>query len=150
LQLTPAPKWKLVVDIGDDEDVTAVSCSAGATASVATAATEQSREVHDMPIASAATSALAAGGTDARIDEVVSLLGDFIAVVEEPPQVVDESAPLTLDEQELLTETTNELPPENLGGVIQIIREAAPVGADEDEIDLEIDQLSGPRILSWS
>jgi hypothetical protein len=65
-----------------------------------------------------------------------------VAVVEEPPPVVDESAPLTLDEQELLTETINELPPEHLGGVIQIIREAAPVGADEDEIDLEIDQLS--------
>jgi hypothetical protein len=65
-----------------------------------------------------------------------------VAVAEEPPPVVDESAPLTLDEQELLTETINELPPEHLGGVIQIIREAAPVGADEDEIDLEIDQLS--------
>lgn len=65
-----------------------------------------------------------------------------VAAVEEPPPTADESAPLTLDEQELLTETINELPPEHLGGVIQIIREAAPVGADEDEIDLEIDQLS--------
>lgn len=54
---------------------------------------------------------------------------------------IDDSMPLTLDEQELLTETINDLPPEHLGGVIQIIREAAPVGADEDEIDLEIDQL---------
>jgi hypothetical protein len=54
---------------------------------------------------------------------------------------LDDSRPLTLDEQELLTETINELPPEHLGGVIQIIREAAPVGVDEDEIDLEIDQL---------
>jgi hypothetical protein len=53
----------------------------------------------------------------------------------------DDSTPLTLEEQELLTETINELPPEHLGGVIQIIREAAPVGADEEEIDLEIDQL---------
>lgn len=59
----------------------------------------------------------------------------------EPPVSVDDSRPLTLDEQELLTETINELPPEHLGGIIQIIREAAPVGADEDEIDLEIDQL---------
>jgi hypothetical protein len=41
----------------------------------------------------------------------------------------------------LLTETINEMDQEHLGGVIQIIREAAPVGADEDEIDLEIDQL---------
>jgi bromodomain-containing factor 1 len=54
---------------------------------------------------------------------------------------IDDSAPLSLEEQELLTETINELPQEHLGGVIQIIREAAPVGADEDEIDLEIDQL---------
>jgi hypothetical protein len=60
-------------------------------------------------------------------------------VVEE--MVEDDSAPLTLEEQELLTETINDLPHEHLGGVIQIIREAAPVGADEDEIDLEIDQL---------
>jgi hypothetical protein len=58
-----------------------------------------------------------------------------------PVVVVDECLPLTLEEQELLTKTINELPPEHLGGVIQIIREAAPVGADEDEIDLEIDQL---------
>lgn len=54
---------------------------------------------------------------------------------------VDDSTPLSLEEQELLTDTINDLPQEHLGGVIQIIREAAPVGADEDEIDLEIDQL---------
>jgi hypothetical protein len=53
----------------------------------------------------------------------------------------DDSMPLTLEEQELLTETINDLPPEHQGGVVQIIREAAPVGADDDEIDLEIDQL---------
>ena len=56
-------------------------------------------------------------------------------------EVIEEAQPLNLAEQELLTETINDLPPEHLGGVIQIIREAAPVGADEDEIDLEIDQL---------
>jgi hypothetical protein len=77
LQLTPAPKWKLVVDIGD-EDVTAVSCSAGITTSLATAPIEQSRDVNDMPIASAVTSAYAAGARDSRIDEVVSLLGEFM------------------------------------------------------------------------
>lgn len=65
------------MDIGD-EDVTAVSCSAGITTSVATAAIEQSRDVLDMPIASAVTSALAASGRDTRIDEVVSLLGEFM------------------------------------------------------------------------
>jgi len=62
-------------------------------------------------------------------------------VLDLQPVPVDDSTPLTLDEQELLTETINQLQQEQLGGVIQIIREAAPVGADEDEIDLEIDQL---------
>ena len=56
--------------------------------------------------------------------------------------VVMPDTPLTREEQELLTETINELPAEHLGIVIQIIREAAPVGADEEEIDLDIDQLS--------
>ena len=41
----------------------------------------------------------------------------------------------------LLMDTINELPQEHLGGVMQIIREAASVDAEEDEIDLEIDQL---------
>jgi hypothetical protein len=66
------------VDIGD-EDVTSVSCSADVTTSIATAPIEQSREMLDMPIATAVTSALlAAGGRDTRIDEVVSLLGEFM------------------------------------------------------------------------
>ena len=62
-------------------------------------------------------------------------------VLKEQPPVQNDATPLTIEEQTLLTETINELDPENLGGVIQIIREAAPVGADEDEIDLEIDLL---------
>jgi hypothetical protein len=66
---------------------------------------------------------------------------ESISKVEETVVVPDDSAPLSLEEQELLTDTINELPEENLGAIIQIIREAAPVGADEDEIDLEIDQL---------
>jgi len=53
----------------------------------------------------------------------------------------DDSIPLTLQEQEFLTETIPELPPDNLHGVIQIIREAAKLTGEEDEIDLEIDQL---------
>jgi hypothetical protein len=65
------------VDIGD-EDVTAVSCSAGATTSDATEDIEQSREMHEMPIASTVTSAAAISGRDTRIDEVVSLLGEFM------------------------------------------------------------------------
>jgi Bromodomain extra-terminal - transcription regulation len=55
--------------------------------------------------------------------------------------VNDDNTPLTMEEQELLTETINELPPEHLDAVAQIIREAAPVGANDDEIDLEIDDL---------
>jgi hypothetical protein len=66
---------------------------------------------------------------------------DAAATAAAASAALGDSRPLTLDEQELLTETINDLPPEHLGGVIQIIREAAPVGADEDEIDLEIDQL---------
>ena len=53
----------------------------------------------------------------------------------------DDSSPLTLQEQEFLTETIPALPPDNLHGVIQIIREAAKLTGEEDEIDLEIDQL---------
>lgn len=61
----------------------------------------------------------------------------------QPQPVVpeDDSTPLTLQEQEFLTETIPELPPDNLHGVIQIIREAAKLTGEEDEIDLEIDQL---------
>lgn len=59
----------------------------------------------------------------------------------EEPTMIEDASPLTLDEQEILTETINDLPTESLGGIIAIIRESAPVGADEDEIDLEIDQL---------
>jgi hypothetical protein len=62
--------------------------------------------------------------------------------VEKPPVLVeDDNAPLTLQEQELLTETINELPGDHLHGVLQIIREAAKLTGDEEEIDLEIDQL---------
>lgn len=59
--------------------------------------------------------------------------------IEMPPE--EDLRPLTLAEQELLTETINDLPADNLNGVIQIIREAAKLSGDEDEIDLEIDQL---------
>eukprot|EP00934_Nitzschia_sp_Nitz4_P004415 Nitzschia sp. Nitz4//scaffold9_size221794//189005//193052//NITZ4_001378-RA/size221794-snap-gene-0.194-mRNA-1//-1//CDS//3329561097//4405//frame0 len=61
--------------------------------------------------------------------------------VEKPAVVEVDSRPLTLKEQELLTETINDLPHEHLHGVIQIIREAAKISGEEEEIDLEIDQL---------
>lgn len=60
-------------------------------------------------------------------------------VVEE--QLFDETRPLTLQEQETLTETINNMPADHIPGVIQIIRESASLNGDEDEIDLEIDQL---------
>jgi hypothetical protein len=59
----------------------------------------------------------------------------------EKPAVEDDSKPLTLAEQELLTDTINELHADHLHGVIHIIREAAKLTGEEDEIDLEIDQL---------
>ena len=60
-------------------------------------------------------------------------------IVERPAE--EDLRPLTLEEQEVLTETINDLPADHLHGVIQIIREAAKLTGDEDEIDLEIDQL---------
>jgi len=87
------------------------------------------------------TQGAASSVTSAASDRKKPVKRKSEAITPEPVVIVDESAPLSLEEQELLTETINELPPEHLGGIIQIIREAAPVGADEDEIDLEIDQL---------
>jgi len=49
--------------------------------------------------------------------------------------------PLTLEEQEILTESINSIAPDKLPGVIQIIRESTKLNGDEEEIDLEIDQL---------
>ena len=65
-----------------------------------------------------------------------------IEVAEEAyvPQV-EVTLPLTEKEQELLMETINEMPQEHLGGILEIIREAAPVDENDDVIDLGIDQL---------
>ncbi|CAB9521708.1 Bromodomain-containing protein 2 [Seminavis robusta] len=57
-----------------------------------------------------------------------------------PAPVYEEAKPLTLQEQETLTETINNMSGDHISGVIQIIRESMMIG-DEDEIDLEIDQL---------
>uniref|UniRef100_A0A7S4AEH9 Bromo domain-containing protein n=1 Tax=Pseudo-nitzschia australis TaxID=44445 RepID=A0A7S4AEH9_9STRA len=62
----------------------------------------------------------------------------------EPVIPEDDTIPLTLAEQEFLTESIPGLPQDNLQGVIQIIREAAKLTGEEDEIDLEIDQLDTP------
>lgn len=55
--------------------------------------------------------------------------------------VVENLKPLTLKEQEVLTDTINGLGSDRLQGVIDIIRESATLNGDEDEIDLDIDQL---------
>jgi len=73
--------------------------------------------------------------------KAVKRKADALKPVERPSIVEDDSRPLTLQEQETLTETINDLPAEHLHGVIQIIREAAKLTGEEDEIDLEIDQL---------
>uniref|UniRef100_A0A7S2RYW8 Bromo domain-containing protein n=1 Tax=Eucampia antarctica TaxID=49252 RepID=A0A7S2RYW8_9STRA len=57
------------------------------------------------------------------------------------PVVSDEEKPLTLKEQEDLTEAINSIHPDKLETIIQIIRESATLNDDEEEIDLEIDQL---------
>ncbi len=58
-----------------------------------------------------------------------------------PPEEDVMDKPLTLKEQEELTEAINSIDPEKLETIIQIIRESATLNDDEDEIDLEIDQL---------
>eukprot|EP00978_Attheya_sp_CCMP212_P024789 scaffold78515_cov46-Attheya_sp.AAC.7 len=70
---------------------------------------------------------------------------DMFALPPEAPPVlapvVEEEQPLTLKEQEVLTETINRISPDKLSGVIQIIRESTTLSGNEEEIDLEIDQL---------
>jgi len=58
----------------------------------------------------------------------------------EEGEVEEEEKPLTIEEQEKMTEIINDLGGEHLNEVIKIIREGTKLG-DEDEIDLEIDLL---------
>jgi hypothetical protein len=65
-----------------------------------------------------------------------------IEAVEEPyVPPVEAALPLTEQEQELLLETINSMPEDHLGGILEIIREAAPVDENDGVIDLGIDQL---------
>lgn len=66
---------------------------------------------------------------------------DAAAAAKAEKVALEESRPLSLKEQEALTETINLLPDDRLPGVIQIIRESTHLNGDEEEIDLEIDQL---------
>jgi len=72
IQLLPSPKWKLVVDIGEPEESPVIS----AAASIA-AADANSAGIAD---ANDAYSSVLAPGTDkdSRVDEVVSLLGEYM------------------------------------------------------------------------
>lgn len=62
------------------------------------------------------------------------------------PRVPIEEVPLTLEEQQELTNAINSIvenmSEEKLNTVIEIIRESADLNDDDEEIDLEIDQLS--------
>eukprot|EP00591_Stephanopyxis_turris_P018395 CAMPEP_0195540294 /NCGR_PEP_ID=MMETSP0794_2-20130614/50499_1 /TAXON_ID=515487 /ORGANISM="Stephanopyxis turris, Strain CCMP 815" /LENGTH=1491 /DNA_ID=CAMNT_0040674361 /DNA_START=638 /DNA_END=5113 /DNA_ORIENTATION=- len=57
-----------------------------------------------------------------------------------PTEEEEDEQPLSHHEQELLTDTINQISSDKLYGIIEIIRESTKLG-DEDEIDLEIDQL---------
>jgi len=71
-RLMPSPKWKLVVDVGEPDPISTatVDQSSGANASYAQASVELSDNV--------SVSERSSGGKDHRIDEVVSLLGEFM------------------------------------------------------------------------
>lgn len=60
---------------------------------------------------------------------------------EKSVSVINEEKALSFEEQQQLTDTINNLPPDKLPGVINIIRESGSFGDDEEEIDLEIDAL---------
>ncbi len=68
----PSPKWKLVVDVGEPDPLSAATVSQidGANANYAQASVELSDNV--------SVSDRSSGGKDHRIDEVVSLLGEFM------------------------------------------------------------------------
>jgi hypothetical protein len=66
---------------------------------------------------------------------------DKTSSAQAPPKVHVPESPLTLEEQQELTEAINAMSQENLEGIIEIIRESADLNEDDEEIDLEIDQL---------
>ena len=53
----------------------------------------------------------------------------------------DDTIPLTLEEQEFLTEAIPKLAPDRLCGFIQMLRDAAKLTGDDEEIDMDFDQL---------
>ena len=53
----------------------------------------------------------------------------------------DDTIPLTLEEQEFLTEAIPKLAPDRLCGFIQMLRDAAKLTGDDEEIGMDFDQL---------
>jgi hypothetical protein len=72
--LLPSPKWKLVVDIGEPEE----SPVASAAASTAAADTNTGLDANDTFASNAVPSDGSGNGKDPRIDDVVSLLGEYM------------------------------------------------------------------------
>lgn len=77
-RLLPSPKWKLVVDIGEPEETTAAEQVEAA--NVATVEPSQnSTERNEAPEASSIASAVGPNdGKDSRIEDLVSLLGEYM------------------------------------------------------------------------
>lgn len=84
-QLMPSPKWKLVVDIGNFEELTPVSVAASA--ALPTTNSDTAGDGMDSPNASVHNFGASApisvsiptdGGRDTRVNEVISLLGKFM------------------------------------------------------------------------
>ena len=70
-QLLPSPKWKLVVDIGEPEESPAVSAAASTTAADTSTGMSEGNEGYS-------PCATTVNGKDSRIDDVVSLLGEYM------------------------------------------------------------------------
>ena len=75
LQLLPSPKWKLVVDIGEPEESSPTVSAAASTA--VTADTTTPAAAFEGNDAFSATP-VSANGKDSRIDDIVSLLGEYM------------------------------------------------------------------------
>lgn len=73
-RLMPSPKWKLVVDIGEPEDSPVVSAAASATVAETNTTANTTFDGSD----AFSTTPVPAGGKDSRIDDIVSLLGEYM------------------------------------------------------------------------
>jgi len=74
LKLLPSPKWKLVVDIGEPEEPPSLSAAAATTV----ADTNTNATSFDVDVDAFSAAPVSTGGKDPRIDDVVSLLGEYM------------------------------------------------------------------------